>query len=121
MAIEAYAAAFEVLPRSLAENAGLDAIDLLIELRKAHKNKDRNAGINVFSGKVENMAKQSVIEPLRVGRQAIQSATEAAIMILRIDDVIAAKDFSKDQGKGGPGGSCPPGGCGAGGMPGMGM
>jgi chaperonin GroEL (HSP60 family) len=121
MAIEAYAAAFEVLPRSLAENAGLDAIDLLIELRKAHKNKDRNAGINVFSGKVENMAKQSVIEPLRVGRQAIQSATEAAMMILRIDDVIAAKDFSKDQGKGGPGGSCPPGGCGAGGMPGMGM
>ncbi len=121
MAIEAYASAFEVLPRALAENAGLDAIDLLIELRKAHKNRDRNAGINVFSGKVEDMAKQSVFEPLRVGRQAIQSATEAAIMILRIDDVIAAKDFSKDAGKGGPGGSCPPGGCGAGGMPGMGM
>jgi thermosome len=121
MAIDAYATAFEVLPRALAENAGLDAIDLLIELRKAHKNKERNAGINVFTGKVDDMAKQNVIEPLRVGRQAIQSATEAAIMILRIDDVIAAKDFSRDSGKGGPGGSCPPGGCGAGGMPGMGM
>ena len=123
MAIEAYASAFEVLPRSLAENAGLDAIDLLIELRKAHKKKDRNAGINVFTGKVEDMARQNVIEPLRVGKQAIKSATEAAIMILRIDDVIAAKDFSKDAVKGGPGGSCPPGGCapGMGGMPGMGM
>jgi thermosome len=123
MAIEAYASAFEVLPRSLAENAGLDAIDLLIVLRKAHKKKDRNAGINVFTGKVEDMARQNVIEPLRVGKQAIKSATEAAIMILRIDDVIAAKDFSKDAGKGGPGGSCPPGGCapGMGGMPGMGM
>ena len=117
MAIEVYASAFEVIPRALAENAGLNAIDLLIELRKAHKNKDQNAGINVFSGKVEDMARLNVIEPLRVGRQAIKSATEAAIMILRVDDVIAAKDFSRDAGKGGPGGSCPPGGC----APGMGM
>jgi chaperonin GroEL (HSP60 family) len=123
MAIDAYASAFEVLPRALAENAGLDSIDLLIELRKAHKNKERNAGVNLFTGKVEDMARLNVIEPLRVGRQAIQSATEAAIMILRIDDVIAAKDFAKGAGKGGPAGGCPPGGCapGMGGMPGMGM
>ena len=126
MAIDAYASAFEVLPRSLVENAGLDPIDLLIELRKAHKSGQKNAGVNLFTGKVEDMAKQNVIEPLRVGRQAIQSATEAAIMILRIDDVIAAKDFSKGAGQGGPGGACPPGGCapgmgGMGGMPGMGM
>ncbi|MBM4248759.1 MAG: thermosome subunit [Euryarchaeota archaeon] len=117
LAIDAYASAFEVLPRTLAENAGLDPIDLLIELRRAHKNKERNAGVNVFSGKVEDMAKLNVMEPLRVGRQAIKSATEAAIMVLRVDDVIAAKDVSKDAGKGAPGGSCPPGGC----SPGMGM
>jgi len=117
MAIDAYAAAFEVIPRALAENAGLDTIDILIALRKAHKNKERNAGVNVFTGRVEDMAKQNVVEPLRVGRQAVQSATEAAIMILRIDDVIAAKDFAREPRQGGPGGSCPPGGC----APGMGM
>jgi len=119
MAIDSYATAFEVLPRTLAENAGLDPIDILIELRKAHKNGERDAGVNVFSGKVDNMRKHNVMEPMRVGRQAIMSATDAAIMVIRIDDVIAAKDFAKE--KGGPGGACPPGGCGAGGMPGMGM
>jgi chaperonin GroEL (HSP60 family) len=124
MAIDAYAQAFEVLPRTLAENAGLDPIDILIELRKAHKKGETDAGVNVFSGKVDDMRKQNVMEPIRVGRQAIMSATDAAIMVIRIDDVIAAKDFAKG-GPGGPGGSCPPGGCGAGGMggmpPGMGM
>ena len=119
MAIDAYATAFEALPRALIENAGLDAIDILIELRKAHKGGQKNAGVNLNTGKVEDMAKLNIIEPYRVGRQEIESATEAAIMILRIDDVIAAKDFSKGgRAPGGPGGM-PPGMGGMGGMPGM--
>jgi thermosome len=114
MAIDAYASAMEALPRALVENAGLDAIDILIELRKAHKNGQKNAGINLTTGKVEDMAAQNIIEPYRVGKQAIESSTDAAIMILRIDDVIAAKDFSKGGGPpGGPGGMPP----GMGGMP----
>ncbi len=110
MAIEAYANAFEVVPRTLAENAGLDEIDILLNLRRAHKKGDKNAGVNVFSGKIEDMVANHVIEPLRVGTQEIKAATEAAVMILRIDDVIAAKSFSPPAG--GPGG--------AGGMGGMG-
>jgi len=91
MAIQAFADAMEVVPRVLAENAGLDPINILIELRKAHKDGNRNAGVNVFTGKVVNMREENVIEPVRLGRQAIRSATEAASMILRIDDVIASK------------------------------
>jgi thermosome len=106
MAIDAYARALEVVPIALAENAGLDPIDVLINLRKAHKAGNKYAGINVFNGKVVDMRKEHVLEPLRVGRQAIISATDAAIMILRIDDVVA----SKGMGKGGPPGR--------GGMPG---
>jgi thermosome len=90
-AIQAFADAVEVIPRTLAENAGLDPIDILIALRKAHKQGNKYAGINVFSGKVSDMKKENVIEPLRVGTQAISSATDAAVMILRIDDVIASK------------------------------
>jgi thermosome len=105
IAIDAFASAMEVVPTALAENAGLDPIDILIEMRKAHKNGKANAGVNVFNGKVEDMKKNNVLEPLRVGKQAINSATDAAVMILRIDDVIASR--------GGPGGA--PGG---GGMPG---
>ncbi|MEK6851061.1 MAG: thermosome subunit beta, partial [Candidatus Thermoplasmatota archaeon] len=86
IAIEAFADAIEVIPRTLAENAGLDPIDTLIDLRKAHKKGNKNAGINVFSGKVEDAKRNQVIEPIRVGLQAINSATDAAIMILRIDD-----------------------------------
>jgi len=104
IAIDAFASAMEVVPTALAENAGLDPIDILIEMRKAHKNGKVNAGVNVFNGKVEDMKKNNVLEPLRVGKQAINSATDAAVMILRIDDVIASR--------GGPGGA--PGG----GMPG---
>jgi thermosome len=114
MAIDAYASALEVLPRALVENAGLDPIDTLIELRKAHKNGQKNAGIDLSTGKVEDMFKQNIIEPFRVGKQAIESSTEAAIMILRIDDVIAAKDFSKGGGPAGAPGGMPPG---MGGMP----
>jgi thermosome len=103
MAIEAFADAVEVVPRTLAENAGLDPIDTLIELRKEHKAGKKHAGINVYNGKVEDAWKNSVIEPIRVGRQAIASATDAAVMILRIDDVIAAKSGGGPGGdKGGP-------------------
>ncbi len=117
LAIDAFADALEVIPRTLAENAGLDPINVLIDLRKAHKNKEKSAGVNVFNGKVEDMNSLSVIEPLRVDRQAIQSATEAAVMILRIDDVIAAKATKGPPGGAPPGGQ---GGMGGGGMGGMG-
>src|SRR6266581_2254690 len=78
IAIEAFADAVEAIPRTLAENAGLDPIDILIELRKEHKKGNKYAGINVFSGKVSDMKKENVIEPIRVGSQAISSATDAA-------------------------------------------
>jgi thermosome len=91
IAIDAFASAMEVVPTALSENAGLDPIDVLIELRQAHKSGKKFAGINVFSGKVVDMRKEKVLEPIRVGRQAIISATDAAVMILRIDDVIASK------------------------------
>lgn len=108
IAIDAFADAMEIIPTTLAENAGLDPIDVLIELRKAHKDGKKRAGINVFTGKVVDMEKEKVLEPIRVGKQAINSATDAAVMILRIDDVIAAKS----GGAGGPGGKggMPPGG-----------
>jgi thermosome len=114
IAYESFAEALETVPRTLAENAGLDPIDILIELRKAHKNGKKLAGVNVHGGKIDDMETLHVIEPIRVGRQAIESATDAAVMILRIDDVIAAKTTSAPAG-GGPGG---PGGMG--GMGGMG-
>jgi archaeal chaperonin len=104
MAFETFAEALETVPRTLAENAGLDPIDILIELRKAHKSGQKNAGVNVLAGKVDDMQSLQVIEPIRVGRQAIESATDAAVMILRIDDVIASKSSPPPSGKGGPGG-----------------
>jgi thermosome len=110
IAINAYADAMEVIPRTLAENAGLDPIDILIELRKAHSKGNKRAGINVYNGKIVDMKKENVLEPFRVGKQAISSATDASVMILRIDDVIASKGMS------GP--PVPPGGMG--GMGGMG-
>jgi len=102
IAIESFADAVEAIPRTLAENAGLDPIDILIELRKEHKKGNKYARINVFTGKVSDMKKENVIEPIRVGTQAISSATDAAVMVLRIDDVIAAK-AGAGGGKGGPG------------------
>ncbi len=95
LAIEKFADSLEILPRSLAENAGLDPIEMLIQLRKAHKDGQVTHGVNVYSGKVEDMESLGVIEPIRVGKQAINSATDAAIMILRIDDVVASKGESK--------------------------
>jgi len=106
IAIEAFASAMEVIPTSLAENAGLDPIDMVIEMRKQHKEGKKYAGLNPFSGKVEDMLALNVIEPYRIGRQAINSATDAAVMILRIDDVIAARGgpSAPDMPPGGPGG-----------------
>jgi len=100
IAIDAWASALEIIPTALAENAGLDPIDVLIDLRKEHKNGNKHAGINVFTGKVTDMLAENVLEPLRVPKQALSSATEAATMILRIDDVIAAKGMEKSEGKG---------------------
>ena len=97
IAIESYASAMESIPRTLAENAGLDPIDVLIEMRKQHKGGKNYAGLNPYTGKVEDMKKLNVIEPYRIGKQAINSATDAAIMILRIDDVIASKGSSTPQ------------------------
>src|SRR3989441_987973 len=107
IAIESFADAVEIIPRTLSENAGLDPIDMLIELRKEHKKGNKSAGINVFTGKVSDMKKENVIEPIRVGTQAISSATDAAVMVLRIDDVIAARaggGAGPGPGKGGGGG-----------------
>jgi len=118
LAIEAFATALEIIPRTLAENAGLDPIDMLVELRASHEKGKKTVGLNVFEGKAEDMLKAGVVEPLRVKTQAIASAAEAAIMILRIDDVIAASKTAAPEGMppGGPGGM---GGMGGMGGPGM--
>ena len=97
MAIEAFSGALEIIPRTLAENAGLDPVTTIIELRKAHADGQEYAGINVYEGGVTDMKKANVLEPLRVVEQAIQSATETAVMILRIDDVISSKGVMMDD------------------------
>ena len=89
LAVNAFAEALEIVPKTLAENAGLDSIDSLVDLRAAHE-KSPYMGLDVFDGEVTDMEKAGVIEPKRVKKQAIQSASEAAEMILRIDDVIAS-------------------------------
>ncbi|MBT3420438.1 MAG: thermosome subunit [Euryarchaeota archaeon] len=103
MAIEAFASALEIVPRTLAENAGLDPVTTLIELRKAHADGQTHAGINVYEGGVVDMKEANVLEPMRVVEQAIQSATETAVMILRIDDVISSKGVSLGDDMGGMG------------------
>jgi len=121
LAIEAFANALDVIPRTLAENAGIDGIDVLMELNNAHEEEGlKNHGIEIVSGEVSDMTESKVIEPLRVKSQAIEAATEVANMILRIDDVIASKGGGGDEGGGPPAGG-PPGGPGGmgGGMPGM--
>jgi len=109
MAIEAFANAIEIVPKTLAENAGLDPIDMMLEVRSQHKKGNKHAGVNVLDGKVDDMFKNKVIEPLRVSLQEIEASSEAATMILRIDDVIASRG-----GGGAPEGGMPPG---MGGMP----
>jgi chaperonin GroEL (HSP60 family) len=109
LAVEAFADAVEIIPRTLAENAGLEPIDVIVELRSAHDKKDgQYQGVNVFTGKVQNSLKGGVIEPSIVKEQALKSAAESAAMILRIDDVITAK--APAGGPSGPGGGMPPGG-----------
>ncbi|MFA6049129.1 MAG: thermosome subunit beta [Candidatus Micrarchaeia archaeon] len=109
LAIEAFAEALEVIPRTLAESCGMDSINTLVELRSKHEKGQKTAGIDVYACKVADMKALNVIEPVKIKRQAIQSASEVAEMILRIDDIIASK--------GKP--AMPPGGMG--GMGGMGM
>ncbi|RLI28241.1 MAG: thermosome subunit, partial [Candidatus Hecatellales archaeon] len=103
LAIEAFADAIEVVPKALAENAGLDPIDIMVDLRAKHEKPDGLGwGVDVFAGKTADMWKQGVVEPKTVKEQAIKSAVEAAAMILRIDDVIAAaKMKTESKGKGG--------------------
>jgi len=116
LAIEAFAENLETIPRALAETAGMDPIDTIVELRAKHKGKDgKYIGVDVYAAKLADMKKLKVIEPLSVKTQAITSGSEVAEMILRIDDIIAGGS------KGGKGGmpGMPPGGMG--GMPGMGM
>ncbi len=91
MAISAFADAVEVIPKTLSDNAGLGTIDVLVNLRAAHeKPKGKFMGVDVFSGKIVDMMEEGVLEPLSVKEHAVKSATEAASMILRIDDVVAA-------------------------------
>jgi thermosome len=91
LAIESFAESLEIVPKTLAENAGLESLDILVGLRSAHEKARGGAkGVNVFNGKISDMHNEGVIEPLRVKEQAVKSAAEAAAMILRIDDVIAA-------------------------------
>ncbi|MFA5744489.1 MAG: thermosome subunit alpha [Candidatus Nanoarchaeia archaeon] len=108
MAIKSYALAMEVIPRTLAENAGIDSLDVLTNLKTKHDEKDgKNYGLNVFSGKITDMKELNVIEPLKIKTQAISGATEAAMMILRIDDVIA-KGQEKPSGPNGMPQGMPP-------------
>ncbi len=116
LAVAKFAEAVEIVPKSLAENAGFNFVDKLVELKKRHE-VDNKAGLNVYTGKIVNMYEEGVIEPLRVKVQAIQSATDAASLILRIDDVLASTKKKPEA----PGaGGMPPGMGGMGGMPGMG-
>ena len=117
LAVQAFAEAIEAIPLTLAENSGLDPIDIIVALRAKHEEPNSQTfGIDVNTGKIKDMRQLIVLEPLRVKLQAIKSATEAANMILKIDDLIAVKGGDKmpPMPPGGPGG-------GMGGMGGMGM
>jgi len=106
LAVKGFAEALEAVPTTLTENAGLDPIDILSELRVRHEKGEKWAGIEVLSGKVKEMAEAGVFEPLAVKKQIIKSATEAASMVLKIDDVIAA---GKMRAPPTPPGGMPPG------------
>lgn len=110
LAVLAFAESIEVVPRTLAENAGLDPIDILTDLKVQHDKKVKWAGINVVKGKIEDALKGEIIEPLKIKTQAIKSASEVAEMILRIDDVIAGGGRGKEpcMPPGGYGGGMPP-------------
>jgi len=105
LAIQAYAQALESIPKTLAENAGMDSIDALVALRNKHKDgKGQPYGVNVFKGEVSDMEKEGVVEPAKVKTQALSSATETTRLILRIDDIIASKGGKGGMPPGGPGG-----------------
>ncbi len=106
LAVNSFAEAIEIIPKTLAENSGLDPIDILTELKSQHDKGRKWAGIDVFTGKIMDAWKEGVLEPLKVKTQAISSASEVAGMILRIDDVIAS---GKSESKGMPSGGMPPG------------
>jgi thermosome len=110
LAVNAFADTMDIIPRTLAENAGLDPIDILVQLRSAHeKENGKNIGIDVISGKTLNTLEKGIVEPLRVKIQAIKSASEVTEMILRIDDVIAAGKLEKEEkGPGSETGGIPP-------------
>jgi len=111
LAVQSFGEAIEIVPLTLGENAGLDPIDILSELKARHEKGEKWAGVDVFAGKIKDMWKLGVYEPLAVKKQIIKSATEAATMLLRIDDVIAAGRMkAPPMPSGGPGG-------GYGGMP----
>ncbi|MAH32836.1 thermosome subunit [archaeon] len=118
LAVMAFANAMEVIPRTLVENAGLDPIDSMADIKAAHSKKQKWAGIDVFTGKVMDAWKRGVIEPLNIKTQAISSAAEVSVMVLRIDDVIqsaSSNDQMPQQMPPGGMGGMPPG------MGGMGM
>ena len=96
LAVEAYSKAIQAIPRSLAENAGLDPIDTMQDLMAAQAKKGKGMGVDVLTGRVKDMYKEKVIEAISVKTQAIKSATDVVCMILRIDDVIASKELSKE-------------------------
>lgn len=97
LAVKAFAEALEGIPKAIAENSGLDMIDMLVNLRAAHNKDNAKMGINIKNGKVEDMFKAGVVEPLKIKSQAIKSAAEATVMILRIDDVLAGKELAKSE------------------------
>ena len=113
LAIEAYAEALEAIPLTIAQNSGLDPIDIMVELRSKHANPENKwFGVQVETGKIADMLADNVVEPLRVKQQAVKSATEAACMLLRIDDVLSSKGMKEGGPPGGPGGmpgGMPPG------------
>ena len=90
LAIEEFSNALESIPETLAENAGLDPIEIITELKKRHEENLQNHGINLFKNQIEDAFAAGIIEPLKVKTQAISSASEVAMMILRIDDVLVS-------------------------------
>jgi thermosome len=104
MAIDAFANAMEIIPKTLSQNAGLDPIDIMLKIRTEHKKGNNYAGVNVLEKKIDNMLKNKVIEPIRLGLNEIRAASETATMIIRIDDVIASKSGGGRMSPGPPGG-----------------
>ncbi|MEM4271885.1 MAG: TCP-1/cpn60 chaperonin family protein, partial [Candidatus Pacearchaeota archaeon] len=98
LAIEEFANSLEAIPEALAENAGLDPIDVLTELKKKHEDAGAsNYGLNLFTDKIEDTYAAGIVEPLKVKTQAISSASEYAMMILRIDDILVSSSSNKSK------------------------